>query len=60
MIANHPEPEQITLENVLLALGNPPAGTREYDFASKRRSGCPLSGAAGYVVAGDGVAFYAG
>lgn len=23
MIANHPEPEQITLENVLLALGNP-------------------------------------
>ncbi|HEY4437851.1 MAG TPA: helix-turn-helix domain-containing protein [Lelliottia sp.] len=23
MIANHPEPEKITLENVLLALGNP-------------------------------------
>ena len=23
MIANHPEPEQIRLENVLLALGNP-------------------------------------
>ena len=23
MIANHPDPEQITLENVLLALGNP-------------------------------------